>query len=178
MNIAVYLSSTFGVKEEYALRTKELGSWIGKNHHTLVYGGSKTGLMDILSDAVLEEGGKVIGVETTFFAEQGKGKENLTEFILTPDMKTRKEKMRSLADASIALPGGVGTLDEIAETICLDTLSTKHKPILFYNVAHYYDPLKEQFDKMVEEGFLRKEFRNRISFCDTLEEIEARLATK
>lgn len=176
MNIAVYLGSTFGKKKIYADATEELGTWIGKNHHTLVYGGSKTGLMNILSDACLKAGGKVIGVETTFFEDEGKGKENLTEFFVTPDMKSRKEKMRSLADASIALPGAAGTLDEIAETFCLDTLAMKHKPIIFYSVDHYYDFLEKQFDVMEEEGFLTPKNHSLLSFCHNLKEIEERLA--
>lgn len=175
MNIAVYLSSNFGTDKKIEEQTKKLGEFIGKNQHTLIYGGSKTGLMNVLASSTKDNGGKVIGVETKFFHEKGLSFEYCDEFYLTSSMSERKQMMLSKADAFIALPGGIGTMDEISEVICLDSLSEKHRPLIFMNVNGFYSDLKNQYDKMVEYGYLKKEFRDRIHFLDDVDKLETLL---
>ena len=114
MNITVYLGSNEGRDPALKQAAKELGAWIGSHGHTLIYGGSKCGLMGILAESVLLSGGKVIGVEPEFFVSAGLIYEAIDQLIVTPDMTERKAKMIDLGDAFIAFPGGTGTLEEIS----------------------------------------------------------------
>ena len=127
MNIAVYCGSASGNRPSFTEGAKALGSWIAQNGHTLVYGGSRTGLMGATADAVLAGGGKVIGVIPDVKLIQERRHPGLTECIETKDMAERKQKMIELADAYVALPGGPGTLDEISEVICLARLGIENK---------------------------------------------------
>ena len=133
MNITVYLGANEG--REPALKTAvcELGTWIGEHGHTLVYGGSRVGLMGAVAASTLVAGGKVIGVEPRFFIEQELQLDGLTELIVTEDMTDRKTKMIELGDAFIAFPGGTGTLEEIAEVMSKLALNHLDAPCIFYN---------------------------------------------
>ena len=117
MNITVYLGANKGIDDTFSIAVRELGKWIGANGHTLIYGGSKTGLMGELAESVLMEGGRVTGVEPQFFVEAEVQYDEITELIVTKDMTERKTKMIELGDAFIAFPGGTGTLEEITEVM-------------------------------------------------------------
>ena len=114
MNITVYLGANEGNATHLKKEVKELGKWIGESGNSLVYGGSKSGLMGILADSVLLAGGRVTGVEPVFFVESEYQHEGIHELIVTKDMPERKAKMIELGDAFIAFPGGTGTLEEIS----------------------------------------------------------------
>ena len=114
MNITVYLGASEGVDPALKTAARELGAWIGKSGHALVYGGSKCGLMGELAESVLEAGGEVTGVEPRFFIDEGFAYDAITRLIVTRDMSERKAKMIELGDAFIAFPGGTGTLEESA----------------------------------------------------------------
>ena len=113
MNITVYLGAFEGKDPALAKAVKELGAWIGKSGNSLVYGGSKSGLMGMIAESVLDVGGRVTGVEPQFFIDEGFQYERITELIITKDMTERKNKMIELGNAFIAFPGGTGTLEEI-----------------------------------------------------------------
>ena len=115
MNITVYLGAFPGNDPSFELAVKELGTWIGKSHNALIYGGSKSGLMGLIAESTLLAGGEVIGVEPQFFIDSELQHDGLTRLIVTQDMEERKAKMIELGDAFIAFPGGTGTLEEIAE---------------------------------------------------------------
>ena len=108
MHITVYLGASCGTDPHLAQAVRELGAWIGAAGHTLVYGGSKAGLMGLLAESVLAEGGDVTGVEPQFFVDEELQLDGLTELIVTRDMTERKNKMIELGDAFIAFPGGTG----------------------------------------------------------------------
>lgn len=154
MNITVYLGSSYGNDNSYADACHDLGTWIGKNGHTLVYGGAAVGTMGILADAVIDNGGKVIGIMPRFMINGKKNHTHLSEFIVTEDMSERKKKMMQMGDAFIAMPGGPGTLEEISEVISASRLHLIDKPVFLLNLNHYYDSLKKQFDVMRKAGFL------------------------
>lgn len=124
MNITVYLGANKGIDDTFSIAVRELGKWIGANGHTLIYGGSKTGLMGELAESVLMEGGRVTGVEPQFFVEAEVQYDEITELIVTKDMTERKTKMIELGDAFIAFPGGTGTLEEITEVMSKRAYST------------------------------------------------------
>lgn len=173
VNITVYLGSNPGRKPVYTDAAVELGQWLGSNNHTLVYGGNKFGLMGKLADAAADNGAKVIGI----IPEILKGIEirhpRLTKLIEVETMLERKNHMIELGDAYIALPGGLGTLEEIAEVLSLMRIGTNPNPCVFYNVDGYYDLMRQFIDQMVSEKFLLQSDRDNILFSQSLEEIEA-----
>ena len=124
MNVTVYLGANYGTDPALQTTVAELGQWIGKSGHTLVYGGSASGLMGVLARSVMAAGGPVIGVEPQFFIDEGYELDGLTQLIVTQDMTERKAKMIELGNAFIAFPGGTGTLEEITEV--MSKVSLKH----------------------------------------------------
>jgi uncharacterized protein (TIGR00730 family) len=175
MNITVYLGANQASSGRFISATKELGVFIGKRGDTLVYGGSKMGMMGILADSVLASGGKVIGVEPRMFVENEFQHSDITELIVTEDMPERKAKMIELGDAFIALPGGTGTLDEISEIMSLVSLGIIDSPCILYNIDGYYDGLKELLDKMISYDLSSERRQSRIHFVSSISEIEGLL---
>ena len=173
MNITVYLGAFEGNDPSLKKAVWELGTWIGQNGHTLIYGGSKSGLMGEIAESVLQAGGKVIGVEPQFFVDQVLQHEGLTELIVTKDMTERKTKMIELGDAFIAFPGGTGTLEEISEIMSKVSLNQISAPCILYNLNGYYDSLKELLHHMIKMGLSSTERQAGIFFANNLEEIKA-----
>lgn len=175
MNITVYLGANTGNDEKFKIALEELGSFIGKRGDTLVYGGSRTGLMGVLADSVLASGGLVIGVEPQMFIESELQHEAITELIVTSDMPERKAKMIELGDAFIAFPGGTGTLEEISEVMSLVSLNLIDAPCILYNLDGYYDGLKELLNTMISYGLSSKDRQKGIKFANNISEIEEML---
>ena len=165
--VAVYAASSSQVSSEYIDAAAELGRTLAAEGIEIVYGAGKVGLMGALADAALDAGGKVTGVIPQFMVDNGWCREKLTNLIVTPDMHTRKEKIVSLADATIALPRGVGTLEELMEIITWKQLGLYADPIVILNTRGYFNPLKEMLERAVEEKFMREIHRNLWSIADT-----------
>lgn len=165
--VAVYAASSSQVSSEYIDAAAELGRTLAAEDIEIVYGAGKVGLMGALADAALDAGGKVTGVIPQFMVDNGWCREKLTNLIVTPDMHTRKEKIVSLADATIALPGGVGTLEELMEIITWKQLGLYANPIVILNTRGYFNPLKEMLERAVKEKFMREIHRNLWSIADT-----------
>mgnify|MGYP000834949545 FL=1 len=165
--VAVYAASSSQVSSEYIDAAAELGRTLAAEGIEIVYGAGKVGLMGALADAALDAGGKVTGVIPQFMVDNGWCREKLTNLIVTPDMHTRKEKIVSLADATIALPGGVGTFEELMEIITWKQLGLYADPIVILNTRGYFNPLKEMLERAVEEKFMREIHRNLWSIADT-----------
>ncbi len=165
--VAVYAASSSQVSSEYIDAAAELGRTLAAEGIEIVYGAGKVGLMGTLADAALDAGGKVTGVIPQFMVDNGWCREKLTNLIVTPDMHTRKEKIVSLADATIALPGGVGTLEELMEIITWKQLGLYANPIVILNTRGYFNPLKEMLERAVEEKFMREIHSNLWSIADT-----------
>ena len=172
MNIAVYLGALEGNDPMLAEAVRELGMWIGNSGNTLVYGGSKTGLMGMLAESTLSSGGNVIGVEPQFFIDKEFQYDGLTELIITKDISERKNKMIELGDAFIAFPGGTGTLDEITEIMTKVALKQINTPCIVYNLNGYYDSLKVLLDHMIEMGLSTSDKQEKIYFANNLSEID------
>lgn len=144
---------------------------IAEGGHSLVYGGGKIGLMGVVSQAVLDGGGEVIGVIPEFLNGQDRRRDNCTHMTVTRSMAERKTLMEELADAYIALPGGAGTLEEISEVISLSKLNRHQKPCILFDIHEFYQPLKQMMDRMIEDDFLSKEDLRRVYFADSIEKI-------
>lgn len=172
MNITVYLGANEGNAPFFKEAVHELGLWIGTNGNTLVYGGSKSGLMGELAESVLQAGGKVIGVEPQFFIDAGFVYDEITELITTKDMSERKARMIELGDVFIAFPGGTGTLEEITEVMSKVSLKHLDAPCILYNLNGYYDSMKQLLEHMIEMDLSSEEKQEGIYFAEDLEEIQ------
>lgn len=159
MNITVYCGAAEGMDPEFIERARELGAWMASKGHTLVYGAGNSGMMGAVSDALIEGGGEAIGVTPRFFILAEETRDDLAEVVISDDMPTRRKWMIDNGDAFIALPGGMGTLDEITEVMTykrLGLLGKVNKPVMVYNVNGYYDRFFSFLDDMREQGFCRQ----------------------
>lgn len=160
--IAVFSGSNFGGHEAYASGAKALGSALAQRGITLVYGGTNKGLMGVLADAVMAGGGAAHGVITERLAAKGHTHPALTTTEMATDMRARKRRMADLADAFIALPGGIGTLEEFMEVWTLNQLGEFEKPAGLLDIRGFYQPLMGMIDHMIAESFLPAQHRNGI----------------
>ena len=176
MNITVYLGANEGKDPALVQAARELGEWIGSRGHTLIYGGSKCGLMGHLAESVLGAGGKVTGVEPEFFVSAGFVYDEIDRLIVTSDMAERKAKMIELGDAFIAFPGGTGTLEEIAEVMSKVYLGHLDAPCILYDLNGYYSGIRAQLAQMRQAGLSDEEGQKKISFARSLEDIVRLLA--
>jgi len=156
VNICVFCGSGEGNLPYFKNTAEEFGTLIGKRNHQLIYGGADIGLMGAVADAVLAQGGKVTGIIPTFLFDKEIAHRGITELITVPSMHDRKMRMASLADAFVALPGGWGTLEELAEILTWKQLRLMDKPVAILNVHGFFDPLIAMMESMVEHGFLEK----------------------
>ena len=164
LSICVFCGSKEGTDKRFAQLARELGTALAQESYQLVYGGAQIGIMGAVADAALQAGGKVIGVIPEALSDREVAHEGLTDLIITSDMHTRKKRMYSLADAFVALPGGMGTLEEIFEAATWTKLnmheSQKYKPVVLLDDRQFWDPLSEFIDLMVNSGFIASEHRN------------------
>lgn len=174
MNITVYCGAAEGKDPEFIARARELGTWMAAKGHTLVYGAGNSGMMGAVSDALIEGGGEAIGVTPRFFILAEETRDDLAEVVISDDMSTRRNWMIENGDAFIALPGGMGTLDEITEVMTykrLGLLGKVNKPVMIYNVNGYYDRFFSFLDDMLEQGFCRQIDRDNVIEVTCLEDI-------
>ena len=157
-NICVFASSSNYLEEAFYEDSRELGKLIGENGFNIVYGGSTLGMMWACAEQVKANGGKVYGVMPQRLVDMGCRTDNCDEFHLAVGMRDRTQKMDEISDAVVALAGGFGTLEELAEMIVQKQLGYNKKPIVILNTNGFYDKLLEFFDVIVEE-----KFANRIS---------------
>lgn len=156
-SICVFCGSSPGADPEYSHAARELGKLLGRKGITLVYGGSNIGLMRVIADACLSEGGHVIGVMPRGLIDREVAYTSLKEFHVVESMSIRKEKMAELSDAFIAMPGGIGTLDEIFEAMSWNQLEIMDKPVALLNTAGFYNQLVDFLRLTVEQRFVRPE---------------------
>ena len=177
MNITVYCGSNPGTNPRFAAAAHELGIWVAENSHVLVYGGSSVGLMGTLSRAALNAGGEVHGVEPGFFIEAGVAQHDLTELHIVDTMGERKAKMVELGDVFVALPGGVGTLEEISEIMSRIRLGFDPAECFLLNIDGFYNPLRALLDAMLAQGFLTQADLDRFHFPENVAELTRPIET-
>lgn len=170
MNICVYCGSSTGLNKFIQSEAEKFGSLLAKNNHRLVYGGSSLGIMGILADSVMKNGGKVTGVIPHGLFKKEVAHQGITELITVADMHERKSKMAELADAFIAFPGGFGTLEELFEIITWNQIGIFSKPVTIYNADSFYDPLIQMIDHAAETSFIREETRKILNVAETLDQ--------
>lgn len=154
MKICLYGASSDHIDKSYISATEELGRAIAERGHGLVYGAGATGLMGAAARGVVEKGGEVIGIAPSFFDVDGILFSQCTQMLYTDTMRERKQLMEEKADAFVAVPGGIGTFDELFEIITLKQLGRHKKPVAIFNVNGYYDELIQMFEKAIKGGFM------------------------
>ena len=169
--ITVFCGSSFGTDEIYKEQAALLGQTLAKQNIELVYGGANVGLMGVVADGCLNEGGKVIGVLPDFLRSKEIAHTGLTELILVESMHERKTKMNDLCDGVIALPGGFGTLDELFEMITWAQLGLHKKPIAILNINGFYDSLIELLQTMTDKGLLKEANQKMLLVSDDIEDL-------
>ena len=157
--ICVYCGSSSGKNSAYTAAAKQLGAELAKRNLALVYGGASIGIMGVIADAVMAHGGEVIGVIPQVLVEKEVSHAHLTELKIVNSMHERKALMAELADGFIALPGGLGTLEELFEILTWAQLGLHQKPCALLNVNHYYDALIAFLDQAVDEQFVSPKHR-------------------
>lgn len=165
-SVCVFCGSSPGSRPEYTAAARAMGQALARRGLTLVYGGASRGLMGVLADTVLELAGTVIGVMPRGLARAEIVHAGLTELVLVDSMYERKRLMFERSDAFVTLPGGFGTLDELAEALTMSQLGLHAKPCGLLDVAGFFDPLIAYFDRAVAERFLRPEHRALITVGD------------
>ena len=169
--IALYCGSRVGNKPIYKETAIELAQGIAEHGFGIVYGGASIGLMGQVADTVLEHGGEVVGVIPEFMLDYEVAHSKLTELHVVQTMHERKAMMAERAGAFVALPGGLGTFEEILEIATWGQLNQHQKPMILFNVNGFYNALIAQLDYAVTEGFLPPLHRAKLIVCDTFDEI-------
>jgi hypothetical protein len=174
--LCVYCGSSGGVDERYRNAAVELGGKLAKAGIELVYGGGHRGLMGLLADAVLADGGRVTGIIPAAMREAEWAHTGLTELLVVDSMHTRKRLMAEKAEAFAILPGGVGTLDETFEILSWRQLRLHDKPVFLVDVAGYWRPLCELLDHIAEAGFAAPAVPKLLQVVDDIPALMAALA--
>ncbi len=176
MNICVFCGSATGHNPQYADAAKQFGFLLAEQGHSLVYGGANIGLMGIVADAVLANSGKAFGILPGFLAEKEVAHKGLTQLEIVGTMHERKMRMATLANAFVALPGGWGTLDELAEILTWKQLGLIQQPVFLLNTNNFFTGLQTFFSAMISEGFLRESNAAYFEIAETPEKILSSLS--
>ena len=176
-SLAVFCGSRVGVNPAYANAGRALGRGLGQAGIRLVFGGGRIGIMGVVADAVLETGGKVLGVIPEFLTQWEVAHENVTEMVITDSMHTRKRRLYEESDAFLIMPGGLGTFDEAFEIITWRQLRLHDKPILLCNVAGSIEPFVATIDHAIQQGFADPACRGLFEVIEGVPAVLERLKT-
>jgi uncharacterized protein (TIGR00730 family) len=176
-SVAVFCGSSLGATPAYAALARATGRAIAERGLTTVYGGGNVGLMGVLADAALDAGGRVIGVIPRALAEREVAHDGLTALVVVESMHERKAAIAERSDAFLALPGGLGTLEEFCEILTWSQLGIHRKPMGLLNANGFYDPLIAMMDRMKDEGFVRAAHRENALAAPTPEALLDALAS-
>lgn len=170
-SVCVYCGSAAGSNPAYTDEAARFGALLARAKIRLVYGGGGTGMMGAVARGALRERGHVTGIIPTFLKARELELKEASEMIVVPDMHTRKKMMYDLSDAFVALPGGIGTLEELAEQMTWAQIGQHKKPILIANIHNFWGPLLALFDHMRDTQFIRSAYEVRPLVADAVEDI-------
>lgn len=175
MKIAVFCSANNNIVDKYTKEVEALGQWIGTAGHTLVYGGSNTGLMECVARAAHDAGATVIGVVPQILEKGGRVSDYIDVEIPCDNLSDRKDLMLAQADTAVALPGGIGTLDELFSVAASRMIGYHTKKIILYNINGFWDSLVHLLDDLQERGMIRGQYTDGILPVSTLEELQEKI---
>ena len=171
MKICVFCSANQQIDPEFFTMTEELGAWAAKNGHSIVYGGVNQGLMECLGKATKEAGGRTIGIIPMIVEKSGRMSGYVDIEIPCDNLTDRKQLMMDQSDVFIALPGGIGTMDEVFTVAASATIGYHDKPLILYNMKGFWNPLIAFLDDLKAKGMIRGNWRDIIKTADSIEEI-------
>jgi len=171
MKICVFCSANQQIDPDFFAVTEELGKWAARNGHSIVYGGVNQGLMECIGKAAKETGGRTIGVIPTLVEKSGRTSDYVEIEIPCDNLTDRKQLMMDQSDVFIALPGGIGTLDEIFTVAASATISYHQKLVILYNMKGFWNSLITLLDDLQAKGMIRGDWRQYIKTADSIEEI-------
>ena len=181
MKVGVFCSANKNVDKAYFEATQALGMWIGKCGHSLVWGGCRLGLMETVAESFIEGSktlspagrGKLIGVIPEIIEEKGKSFSPVDQAIYCKSLSERKDIMINLSDVLIALPGGIGTIDEIFTAASAATIGYTDKKVILYNISGFWNPLISMMNHLESQGMIRGDYRQRMIEVKSLEELSS-----
>lgn len=172
MKICIFCSANWQIDHDFFRMAEELGQWAAKEGHTIVYGGVNQGLMEYIGKATHEAGGRTIGIVPVLVERQGRASQYNDVEIPCDNLNDRKQLMQDQSDVFIALPGGIGTLDEIFTIAASATIGYHQKPVILYNMKGFWDSLISMLDDLHSKGVTRNNWRTYIKVANSLEEIQ------
>lgn len=170
-NICVFCGASSGEHDAYQQLASQLGATIAKQGRRLIYGGGDKGLMGIIANAVLQNGGEVIGVIPERLVKAETAHRGITQLEIVDDMHQRKARMTELADGFVAMPGGTGTLEEIFEVWTGAQIGYHQKPVALFNILNFWQPLQTFLEQAVKAGFIRDSFYKTLIVSDSAEQL-------
>lgn len=176
MKICIFCSANQQIDSDFFALTEELGRWIASEGHSLVYGGVNQGLMECVAKAVHEAGGQTIGVIPQIVEKSGRISQYVDVEMLCDNLSDRKQLMEDQSDVFIALPGGIGTIDEVFTVAAAHTIGYHHKRVVLYNMKGFWNDLLTLLDNLQQRGMVRGNWRDYIAVANNLDEIRELLA--
>lgn len=171
MKIGIFCSANGHIDPDFFLLTEELGRWAVSQGHTIVFGGVNQGLMECVAKAVKEAGGETIGVVPSIVEESGRTSAYNDKVLRCHNLNERKQLMLDESDIFVALPGGIGTLDEVFTVAASYTIGYHHKRVILYNMKGFWDAAIQMLDDMQQRGVVRGQWRDYINVASSLEEL-------
>ncbi len=171
MKVCIFRASSNNIKDIYIEETEKLGEALALNNHSLVFGGGINGLMGASYLGVKKQHGYVIAITPKIFNQTGFIVDEFDELFITKDMLERKQTMLTMADGFVAVPGGIGTFDELFDAYCANQVGTFSKPLILFNINEYYSKLWEYLNYSAAEGFIEQEVIKMCSIANTVEEV-------
>ena len=175
MKICIFCSANEQIDPDFFLATEQLGRWAAKNGHSIVFGGVNMGLMECVARAAHEAGGQTIGVIPSIIEKNGRKSDYVDVEIFCQDLSDRKDLMLAQSDVAVALPGGVGTLDEVFTQLASASIGYHHKRVILYNMKGFWNPLLSMLEAMNSQGVIRSTLRDHLAVVSSLEELEQEL---
>ena len=172
MKLCIFCSANQQIDPDFFVLTEELGRWAAENGHTIVFGGVNMGLMECVAKAAHQAGGRTIGVVPQIIEKNGRLSDYVDVEIPCDNLNDRKQLMEDQSDVFIALPGGIGTLDEIFTIAAAATIGYHQKPVILYNMKGFWDSLIAMLDDLHSRGVTRKQWRTYIKVATSLTELQ------
>jgi uncharacterized protein (TIGR00730 family) len=171
MKIGIFCSANEQLDPDFFTMTEELGRWLATEGHTLVYGGVNSGLMECVARAVKQAGGRTVGVLPQIVVKSGRLSDYVDTEVLCDNLSDRKQLMADKSDVFIALPGGIGTIDEVFTIAAAHTIGYHDKRVILYNMKGFWNDMTTLLDHLQQRGMVRGEWRDYIAVANSLEEI-------
>ena len=171
-NIGLFCAASEKIEPVYAQHAREFGKWIGEQGYTLIYGGAAKGLMEATAAAAKEHGAHVVGVVPEVLIERGSVSKIPDETVTVANLSERKDVILDRSDILIALPGGIGTLDEVFHVMAAATIGFHDKKVVFYNVNGFWDSMAALLEEYRSKNFLRGETDKYVAFADSPEQLK------